>query len=286
MGVLLLNEEEIRYRVAQVGDLPTMPLALQRLLEIVHNEVSTLVDLERLMRYDQGLSAKMLRVANSAYYGFRGKTNTLTRALMLIGFDQSKYICMNALLIELFSPGKSLGHEDRERLWKHSFATATIASEIAAKRPWISRDEAYILGLLHDMGRVVMGVYFNEQYREIQSLAQARKVPVPCIEAEFGMKHTLIGSWIAVRWAFPESFRMVMEFHHLPDRSPSFKAEVKMIALANILANSREYPEMLSDEYTRSYCRDLFITEEEWDAHCERLQEIWLQVDQFWNLLR
>ncbi len=77
-----------------------------------------------------------------------------------------------------------------------------------------------------------------------------------------------------------------MEFHHEPEKSPAFKPEAKLIALANILANSREFPEYLDDDLTLKYRKDLYICEEEWDEYKERLEEMWPMVDHFWTLIK
>ena len=279
------NEQEILYRVSQVADLPPLPLALQRLLQMVQHEIGSLKDLEKVIRYDQALSARILRLANSAFFGCRGKTNTLARALILIGLEQAKRICLCALLLELFSSGTILEPQERERIWKHAFATARMASEVAAKRRWVSPDEAYLLGLLHDLGKLIMALHFREHYQAISELARHRKVPTWCVESEYGMSHAVIGKWVAVKWSFPEVFHKVIEFHHHPDRSPTFKSEVKLIHLANVLVISREHPELLTDARTLDCCRDLFVTEDEWNGYQARMELIWPEVDQFWALL-
>lgn len=79
---------------------------------------------------------------------------------------------------------------------------------------------------------------------------------------------------------------MVMEFHHFPEKSPAFEAEVKLVALADILANSREDPDLLKDVFTAHYRNHLFIPEDEWAACCEKLEGVWAEVDQLWTLLK
>jgi HD-like signal output (HDOD) protein len=282
----LPDEKEIQHRVCQIKDLPPLPRMLQKLLEILHEEGAFVEDLEGLIKYDQSLSAKVLRVANSTYYGYRSRVSSLSRAIMILGFEHVKTICLSALLVEFFSGKPGLAASEKERLWKHAFAAANIASEMARKRPWIKKEDAYILGLLHDLGWLVMAIYFGDYYASVRDLADFRKVPAWHIEIEYGLTHTRIGKWLAVKWALPEMFARVMEFHHAPEASPSFKSEAKIIALADILANSREYPDYLTSDFVLSYCRDLFITEEEWIGYQEYLTGMWSTVDQLWDLLR
>lgn len=281
-----LHEDEIRHVVSQVGDLPPIPHALQRLMEIIHGEANSLEELEGLISQDPSLSAKILRIANSTYFGSRGQVPRLSRALVVIGFEQAKSICLCTLLMEVFSEGMSLAAIERERLWKHAFATARIAFEMARNRPWISPEEAYILGLLHDLGRIVIAVHFGEHYMKMVNMARRANATLWSMERQYGLTHTRIGKWVAVRWAFPEVFQRVMEFHHAPADSPSFKPETRMIGLADILANSIELPDLLIDELTISYCSDLYMTEEEWQEHQDNLDLIRREVDQLWDLLK
>lgn len=285
METSFIDEQEIRYRVSRVDDLPPLPTALQRLVELVRDELASLKDLERVIRYDQGLAGRVLRIANSAYYGCRGQIRVLSRALVLIGFEEAKRICLCTLLMELFASGRALDGAERESLWKESFATARIAGEIAAKRPWISPEEAYLLGLLHDVGRFVMAVHLPQHYQAVREMAMRRKIPSWYAEAEYGLSHGTIGKWVAVKWSLPEVYQRVIEFHHQPGWTPSCRSEVKLIHLANVLAGSRDRPEFLTDQQTLQLCRDLFITEDEWTHHQARLDHIWPEVDQFWNLL-
>lgn len=286
MELSFSEEQEIKYRVSLVTDVPPLPLALQRLADLLQNDITSLGELERLIRYDQGLTARILRVANSSFYGCRGQTSSLSRALVLIGFEQARRLCLCALLLELFSSGRSLDAQERERLWKHAFATGRIAGEIASRRPWTTVDEAYLLGLLHDIGHLVMAVYFPKHYKVIHDLAAHRGVYIWYVESEYGIGHNMIGKWIAVKWNLPEVFQRVMEYHHHPDRSPSYRSEVKIIHLANALVLSREHPALLTDMETQNCCRDLFITEEEWGSYQVCMDAIWPEVDQFWNLLK
>jgi len=157
---------------------------------------------------------------------------------------------------------------------------------MAKTRPWIKQEEAYILGLLHDLGWMVMAIYFNDYYKSIQDIALQRSVPAWYIESEYGLTHARVGKWLAIKWALPEMFTRVMEFHHTPGDSPSFKSEVKIITLADMLANSREHLGYLTSSQAISYCKDLFITEDEWDDYQGRLGNIWPKVDELWGFLR
>jgi putative nucleotidyltransferase with HDIG domain len=286
MSTIPLDDQEIRYQISQIRELPPLPQSLLRLIEIIHNEVESADELESLILYDQALTAKMLRMANSTYYGCRGKVKNVSRAIVLIGINQAKSICLCALFMNLFSNGHSIDPFFREYLWKHAFATSKIAVEMTKKRPWLNREDAAVLGLTHDIGYLVMATYFREHFNSIMEIASSRKCPAWCVEMQIGLSHTQLGKYLASRWAFPEQFQAVIEYHHSPDRSRSYQAEVKLIHLANVLSNSLHYPELLTDAATLSCCGELHISEEEWQEYQDGLELIWPQVDQLWNLLK
>ena len=157
----LPGRQEAFHRVAGVADLPPLAGALERLLEVIYSEVASVRELESIILYDQALAAKLLRLANSSFYGSRGQVYTVAQAIMLIGFEQVKSICLCVLLMQLYSDAPALSVGQRERLWKHAFAAAHMAREVARVKPWVSKELAYVLGLFHDLGRLTMAVHFK-----------------------------------------------------------------------------------------------------------------------------
>lgn len=286
MAINPLTDEEIRYQVAQIKELPALPQAIKRLIEIIHSEIDSPGELESIINYDPSLAAKIMRVGNSTYHGYRGKVITISKAVAIIGVNQVKSICICTLLMNLIANGCAIGAAHREILWKRSLASFKIAAEITKKRPWMNADEATVLGLIHDLGWIVMAVHFNRQFTAIFEAAARRNIPPWNLEMQYGLVHTQLGKYLASRWAFPESFKAVMEFHHSPEMSKSFKTEVRLMHLVDVLSHWREHPELVNEQLTLSHCRDLNISEEEWEEIKESAEEVWPEVDQLWDLLK
>ena len=278
--------EEIRYRVARIKELPPLIGSLARFLEIIYDEIESPEELKDLIGYDLALSAGILCHANGSDYGMRGNVDTIAQAVRTIGFQSAKSVCAYTLLTQLYDDKDTLEPGEKELFWKHNIVTSIMAREIARRRPWISVEKAYVLGMLHDLGRLAMAMYLTDHYQLISTLGQKRSMPIWFIECQYGLSHTAIGKWIAVKWAYPEVLQRVIEFHHAPYQSPSFKFEVKLIFLANALANSKAYPEYLTDELTLSFLRELYIPEEEWQQTIEKGKEVWLQADAMWSLFK
>ena len=279
------DDKEIRSRLSKIKELPPLPTSLWRLLEIIHSEVDMPGELESIISYDPSLSAKVLSVANSAFYGHRKEICSLSKAISIIGTAKVKSICIYTLLFGLFSNGLTISDAHRELLWKHAFACSRIAVEVNRIRSWMKREEAGLMGLLHDLGWIVMAAYLKEQFTVIFEKAEEENIPPWYVEMRYGLDHGKLGRYVASRWALPEQLTVVMEFHHAPERNAVFGAEVGMMHLIDVLSQSREYPELVGEEATLLHCRKLCISGQEWEEYQEVTEGIWPEVEQLWNLL-
>ena len=127
-----------------------MPKALERLIEIVYNEVESSNELESIIAYDQALTAKIFRIANSTLYGYRGKVSKLSKAIVLLGFNQTKSICLFTLFMNLLSNGASVDPVQREHLWKGTLLPhPRLQRLLRKKRPLVNREEASVLAAIY-----------------------------------------------------------------------------------------------------------------------------------------
>lgn len=280
------SDREILYQVSKISELPPLPQSIQRLIEIVQDEVNGPDELESIIGYDQAIAAKVLKIANSSIYGFRKSVRDISRALLIIGFEQAKSICLSSLLMNMFSNTVRIDPELREQLWKHAFTTSRIAVEIAKRRSWISAGEASVLGLIHDIGHLAMAAYFAEQFNSILKTAENRKCPPWFIELQTGFSHAEIGKYLAIRWALPDSFQAVIEFHHSPGRCHEHKAETRLVHIADAISNSPYYPYLMTDEAILASCREIYLSEEDFQECAKKLEYIRPEVDMLWDLLK
>lgn len=268
----------------EILGLPPLPQATVRLFEILRNDSASLADLEEIILCDQSLTAKILQMANSAYYGSRGKIGTLSRAVMTMGFHEVKSCCLFFLLSQLLSDGNGRYRSETAFLWKHSLAVAKMAREIVRQRPWIDPERAYTLGLLHDMGRLIMLLYYHGEYQKLRPEASL-KLPLWEDESRCEFHHSRLGRWVAIRWALPDDFRAVMEFHHVPVESPQRGTSAMIVHLADLLSQYKERPELVAGQSASDCRRQLCIPDDEWGRHIKRSESIWKEVDQLWAWL-
>jgi putative nucleotidyltransferase with HDIG domain len=196
----------------QIEHLPTLPQVVTNLLAMTESPSVDAVKLSRAM--DQSLAAKVLKVANSAYYG-RRKVNSIQHGIAIIGFDAVKEIILTTSLFHTFHESQDV--QSLQPLWQHSLECAVIAKRLA----WIYRyetlDEAYFAGLIHDIGKLIIQQYFSEAYKEIENATDGGDENLNAEKDILGLTHAEIGGKMAQRWDFPPPLVDVVTHHHDQD---------------------------------------------------------------------
>jgi HD-like signal output (HDOD) protein len=275
----------LRAQVLQTKSLPPIPQTLLRLLDVIQKEETSANELQNVILGDQNLTAKMLKAANSAYYGYSGKISTVSRAVVALGFQEVRNICLCALLMQHFQTNKG-NQQDQLKLWQHSFTTAGLARLIVSLRPWIKTEEGYVMGLLHDLGRMVMMISFHDDYLEVCRLARESNISLFVAEEECGMLHTMVGKWLAIKWHLPMVIQRVIEYHHDPLNTPEFHKEVKLVYLANQLAYADNAIDCSDDDLVKECCGQLYLSSDDWRLLGEKVTHINQDAMNLVNMLR
>jgi len=176
--------------------------------------------------------------------------------------------------------------QDQLRLWQHSFTTAGLARLIVSLRPWIKTEEGYVMGLLHDLGRMVMMISFHDDYLEIRRLATESNTSLFVAEEEYGMLHTMVGKWLAIKWHLPVVIQRVIEYHHNPLNTPEYHKEVKLVYLANRLAYADKSIDYSADDLVKECCRQLYISSDDWRLLGEKVMCINKEAMNLVNMLK
>jgi putative nucleotidyltransferase with HDIG domain len=172
-----------------IRDLPTLPAVAQKVLSLADDDTAGLEKLAEIISRDQTLSARVLSLANSAYYGHRAKISTIQRAMVVIGMNMLKQISFSVIVCATI--GKA--GKDRAHFWKHSLATAMAASIIAKRTGIKDADVCFMAGLLHDIGRMILETHFPAQTE---------------------LDHAEVGGWAAERWQLPPQLVEAIAHHH------------------------------------------------------------------------
>jgi len=207
--------------VERIDSIPSTPAMMARIQGVLQNPKSSVQDVCDVIVTDQAVISKILRIVNSGYYQFETAISSLKQAVAILGFDMIRNIVLGVSVINTFKDHEKRGF-DRNRLWIHSIATGIAAKVISEKSGIKLEDDSeadyFMLGVLHDFGKVIMECYFPDRFREI--LALTSQEGMSFIKAEKRIMgvftHTKIGSIVAMEWGFPQLFRQVVEFHHSP----------------------------------------------------------------------
>ncbi len=220
----------------RVTQLPPSPVVV-RILELTRSDKTSARDLAEVIARDQAFTARVLRMVNSAYYGLAQKVTTVSRAVAVLGFDTIKSL---ALTLYTFGP---LRQEEGEPLslgclWEHCLGCALGARRIATRIHPALAEEAFVAGLLHDIGKVLFYQYFRTELFEALREAQAKGLPLSETEAQIlGLDHATAGELWACRGNFPPLIRQVIRFHHTPLLVPEEEVDLpvrKTIALVHV----------------------------------------------------
>jgi HD-like signal output (HDOD) protein len=218
------------------SDLPTLPVVIDRIISVASDEKTTTEELAEIISYDQGMTNKLLKLANSIYYAQKTKVENIKRAITVIGFDEIIGIALGMGILSSFTDKSGL-NLDMKALWIHGIGVATVSKELAKRtNPGIA-NKIFIPGLLHDMGKVIFSIYFNDEYRKVRQLAMEKKRPLYFAEnAVFKLDHAILSALLMKRWNFPQSIMIPCRFHHNPESSPiKFKHQSLIINLADYL---------------------------------------------------
>lgn len=211
--------EDIRRTVEQVERLPAMPEMAQRLLRLLNDPRATLDDLTGTIQYDPSLTAQILRYARSAFFGYRGKVDTLQQAITrVLGFDTVLAMALGLAASRSFR-NPADGPLGLQAFWRHAAYSAalaqTLANAIGPRLP-LKPGLAYLAGLLHNFGFLLAGHLFRAEFFLLNRVVAANpQVPVTLIERRvLGVEHTRMGAWLMAHWNMPEAVTVSCREHH------------------------------------------------------------------------
>lgn len=189
------------------------------IIAIINDPESSARDLKKLIELDPPLTAKILRVANSAYYAPKKKVSDIGQAIVNIGFNNVKELALSQKVCEIFNQKKRIGGYSRVFLWNHSISIAMLGKMIYRKEFGEKGDNIYIAGLLHDIGVIVEDQFLHDDFKLILKRAMFEEENLPQAELSvLGYTHADIGRAITTDWNFPEVLRDAIGFHHIPDK--------------------------------------------------------------------
>jgi putative nucleotidyltransferase with HDIG domain len=221
---------------AGVQDLPSLPAVVMELLSSIEQEDIDISVLAKKVSYDQALTAKTLRLANSSTHGLQVKVTTIQQAITFLGFQTTRNLITAAAITGCFPSGRCVGFHDNA-FWRHSIATAACARALA-RRMRFNQDIAFTAGLLHDIGRLVLVTGHPDAYAQVVAWhAQHGGDWQDAEQAVLGIDHVDAGVALADHWNFSSTMRQAIAYHHAPDiHGAGFLATIVHVANAIVHA--------------------------------------------------
>jgi putative nucleotidyltransferase with HDIG domain len=231
----------------RIEGLPAPPSLLSALLQALDDESTSAADLERLVSQDQSTTARLLAVANSSYYGSRHQVTSVARAVVVLGINEVRAICLGSVLTSLLHPNRFTDPGSAQALWRHSLVVAEAARLIASRGRRLRPDLAQTAGLLHDLGWVLIMAYQPQAWAQIRAGQKGRGQSLVEAAERMGLDHQQAGYILARQWDLPPMLTSCLGRHHEPSLSdPDFPC-VATVHLAEILAGRLDDPDWGED---------------------------------------
>lgn len=247
--------------IHEIDDLPTLPDILNRVSSVINDPNSSAADLANVVSNDGSLSAKLLRLANSPAYGFSRKISDIQHAIALIGFKETQAL---AISVSVFDQLNNKADFDYKGHWNHSLSCATLAKMISLHLKVGGMETAFIGGLLHDVGKVLLAMTMRGKQERADVLHSS--TGVTRLEAEqkvLGITHAEVGYLLGEHWLLPSIVASAIRYHHSPELEPEPKVPSYIIYLANIYCEASQFADnIVFDENILQTLEFLEITQD------------------------
>ena len=236
----LLSDDSIRRTVTALGDLPSVPRTYEALTQALADPDASLQLVAKIIEQDVGISAKVLQLVNSAFFGITHSMTSIQSAVSYLGINTLKSLVLSVEIFRAFKPQKELPGFSLEKLQRHAQLTAQIAARLPV--PKHLADIALVAGMLHDVGKLILAWKISSHFESM--LAEAREAHCPVHQVEErrnGFSHAEIGAYLLGLWGLPYTVVEAVALHHGPNRVPhqNFDA-ISAVYAANLLAHERE----------------------------------------------
>jgi putative nucleotidyltransferase with HDIG domain len=242
-------DEKIKYKIKNITDVPTIPVVISRLIRTLQNDKASIEDISGVIRHDQSIAARIVAVANSPFFGYQGRINSIEQAVLMLGFDMVRSISLSASVFGLLpAPYRAV-----KQIWVHSYMVAVLSGLMCSRVPVANKGICFLAGLLHDIGRVVLMSFYKNEYPVLIK-------PDNFIEKEkniFQCSHSEAGGYFLESLYFPEEIVLPLYHHHDIGEADKHKGIATTVYLAegliSILNPEFAYDGQWTEEHARVF---------------------------------
>ena len=239
-----MNPAELKTRVENIRELATLPSVITELMELLDDPNVSLRRLGSIVEGDPALTVKVLRVANSPFYGIRGRIHTIQQAVALLGLTEFNNLLVSISLFSKLFNEKSKTLPQLSSYWDHSIACALLSRLLVAKLFIPTGGREFTAGLLHDVGKLVLLEHFPSLAVTVHmKMFNEHLEQLDAERTVLGVTHMDIGGWVAEKWRLPVSYVEVIKYHHHPALAQLNKSLVAVTQISNILSHQQNQAE-------------------------------------------
>lgn len=209
--------KELEQAIMTAGDLPTIPVIAMKVMQLLESEQVTAEELARIIAADPAVAARVMKISNSSFYGCQRQIQSLSMAIVMLGFSTLKSLVVAASVKQVYKP---FGLTE-QMLWEHSFGAGLAARIIATKTRLANPEEAFLAGLFHDIGKTIMNSLDRDKFQLV--MQKCYNDGIPFDEAEksiYPFSHDEVGAYVIKKWNFPDVLFTTIMKHHTLDFSP------------------------------------------------------------------
>jgi putative nucleotidyltransferase with HDIG domain len=240
--------------IQDLGQIPTMPTIAARVMQIVNDPHSSAEDVAKFISRDVALTSKVLRLANSAFYGIPRTISSVNSAIVILGFNTIRSLVLSASVLKVFPAKPGLVAFDRKAFWKHSFMVgiaSRMLAQIYRKKKLVDMETAFSAGLLHDVGKLILEQFAHEDYMPVLNEARDRKIPLVNAEKNLlGLTHAEVSGMLVEKWQMPNELRGPIVMHHSPLEDKTCQELASIVHFANHLCHLHGSGTMQDETYS------------------------------------
>ncbi len=233
-----MDKDQFLKELNRIPDLPTLPVVAVKVNEMLQDRYVSVGVLSETIQKDQAMVSKILKLVNSAFYGFQSKIRTISHAITILGFNTVRNAIVSVGVVSAFSNRKLYGGFDIKDFWTHSISTAVVGKHLAEKSRLASPDEVFVAGILHDIGKVVLAEYFADLFAKLWEKIHEKGVTFQEAEKEIlPAGHAQIGGLLAKKWKLPLSLQGAITYHHGVGKTASDPDLVLLVHSSDCIVN-------------------------------------------------
>jgi putative nucleotidyltransferase with HDIG domain len=268
-----------------------MPTIAAKVMQIVNDPHSSAEDVAKFISRDVALTSKVLRLANSAFYGIPRTISSVNSAIVILGFNTIRSLVLSASVLKVFPAKPGLVAFDRKAFWKHSFMVgiaSRMVAQIYRRKKLVDMETAFSAGLLHDVGKIILEQFSNDDYLPVLKAAKERALPLVMVEKSMlGMSHADVSGMLVDKWQMPNELKVPIVNHHSPLDDNASRDMACIVHYANHLCHLKGSGCMQDETYAH------FLTEVEavlglgstQEELLEELEKHILEAEPFFSLI-